>query len=149
MLCFFGTIHAKAQDSILVKTENVLEEYKCFCPKTKDRELIRSMQEAKAGLHVSYKHACINTSIDALDINFGKYDFILLDLVTAGQHPIIYSTVLYKLPKLKKYIFLAKIKRDKDWILKVGAFFSIRELAPKLEPGYSFEYKVEEVEVTK
>ena len=152
LFCLFSILSTKAQDSILVKTENVLEKYKCFCPKKKEGKLIRTMQEAKTDLEVGYyinPHKCSCLSMDSLQIDFVKYDIVFLNLFGGSHNPPQVETFLYSLPGSKKNILIIKIKKDKDWNLKVGIFVPIRILIPKLDANYSFEYKVEEVEATK
>ena len=150
LFCLFSILSTKAQDSILVKTENVFEKYNCFCSKSNKQGLIRNIAEAKANLEVCYSpRKCRTTSIDSLLTDLSTQDIIFLSFSGGGNYPPVYTKFYYKIPKQKKYLLLIKLKKKTGMDERLGTHIFIRELVPKLEPGYSFEYKVEEVEVTK
>lgn len=142
-ILLIGKVKVLGQDTLIIQTTNVLEKYECFCPKAKKGGVFRTIDEVKSNISICkyIDRKCNNVILDSLKIDFLKNSFIAFDFLEGPCNLSDVKTILYKLPNLKKYFFIIKINILDD--SKVGNYVPIRELTPKLESNYTFEYKVE------
>ncbi|MHB8260551.1 MAG: hypothetical protein ACYDCN_01960 [Bacteroidia bacterium] len=144
------TLAINAQDTILIPTQKI--DFKTNCFNVKKDGLMSTEEEFKSNL-IDFPN-----NKRCKDYILPTFDFSITNLLWfhTGSNTVPKSeTFLYKIPSKKKYFFLIKLTyylkdnrdRYKDCIDEnthaVAIFFDIKELTPKFEKGYTFEYAIE------
>ena len=140
-----GFIKIYAQDTVLVPMQNVKEKYRCFLSK-KDG-LIRSVEEAKSNIYtqgVPKNSMCYGVSADSFNLDFTKNGVIFIHVNTGSCEDGLPTTTtfLYKIISQKKYLLIVKV-HCKETKFKVHRWTKVKELVPKFESNYTFEYKIQ------
>jgi len=131
-----------AQDTLLVPTQDGLNEHGCYSPvKPREATWVKSIAEA----NVKLNRCKTQLNPDTLTVDFTKNDLVFYTYSTGGG-VLEFSQNLYKIPTQKKYILIVKIKNNWHQNL-VNIIHRIVYVTPKLDTTYTLEYKKIETHV--